>query len=43
MGFYYFSNGTCRYVERYDPLPGDERPRKRKYPDRSSSCLQGWW
>ena len=43
MALYYFENGRMTYIEKYDPLPDYDRPR-RKYRQRmSESYPRGWW
>lgn len=44
MGFYFFENGVRKYIDHYDPLPGEEREnrRDRKY-RRPESLPRGWW
>ena len=39
MGIHYSENGVERYIDRYDPLPDDEKERRRV---RESNLSHGW-
>ena len=42
MTLEYFENGVVRYLDHYDPLPDDERPRRRR-PRHHDSLPYEWW
>ena len=43
MGFYYYENGVERYVDRYDPFPDNDVPRRRRRSRHHESLPAGWW